>query len=96
MKKYWLRRLKVEVEVRSISDVIESLRSIREELEPNDSVKLVLKGDRRLVVLSSLPEELRKIDFSLVWADEELDEIVAYAVYKPTSPSKMRLRKTPS
>lgn len=95
MKEYWLRRLKVEVEVKTINDVRTSLWVIKEELEPNDSVKLVLKGDRRLSVLSDLPKELRKMDFSLIWADEGLDEIVAYAVYKPTSLSKMGLKELP-
>jgi len=93
LKEYWLDKLKAEIVAENISEIIASLRILRDELKPNDSIKLVLRGIERLTILSKLPSELRKLEFSLVWADEMGEEIITYIIYKPTSAAKVRLRE---
>lgn len=93
MREYWLDKLKAEIVAENISEIIAGLRILRDKLKPNDSVKLVLRGVERLTILSKLPDELRKLEFSLVWADEMDKEVITYIIYKPTSVSKARLRE---
>lgn len=93
MKEYWLDKLKAEIVAEDINEIIASLRILRDKLKPNDSIKLVLRGIERLTILSKLPDELRKLEFSLIWADEMDKEIITYIIYKPTSVAKVRLRE---
>ncbi len=94
MREYWAKNLRGEITATTINEIIAGLRALKDNVKPNDSIKLVIKGDKVFEILAKLPEELRRIDFSLVWAEETSEEeITAYVVYKITSPSKFRIRE---
>ena len=88
-------KLRHSILASSLREVEVELAGLKEELKPNDEVEIVLKGPRVLEMITMLPELLRRHDYGLVWAEENINEmtITAYARYKTTSPSKMRLRE---
>ncbi len=93
MREYWVRNIRGEVKATNINEVLAGLAMFKDKVKPNDSIKLVIKGSKALEVLARLPEELRRIEFSLVWAEEVGEEVIAYVVYKTTSPSRFRIRE---
>ncbi len=94
MREYWAKNLRGEITATTINEIIARLRALKDRVKPNDTVKIVVKGDKVLEILAKLPEELRRIEFSLVWAEEiSEEEITAYVVYKTTSPSKFRIKE---
>ncbi len=92
---YTPSKLKHSITASSIREVEAELIELKNILNPNDEIRIVLKGPRTLEIISMLPELLRQHDYGLVWAEENIEDttITAYARYKTTSPTKMRLRE---
>ncbi len=87
-------KLKHSITASSLGEVEAEIIGLKNELNPNDEIEIVLKGPRVLEMIAGLPELLRRHDYGLVWAEENMVDmtIIAYARYKTTSPSRMRLR----
>ncbi len=88
-------KLKHSMMASSLGEIESELVRLKNELKPNDEVEIVLKGPRALEIITVLPELLRRHDYGLVWAEENINDttIIAYARYKTTSPSQVRLRE---
>lgn len=88
-------RLKYSITASSLSDVESGIVGLKSKLRPNDEIKIMLKGSRVLEMITALPELLRRHDYGLIWAEEDLNNmtIIAYARYKAISSSRMRLKE---
>ncbi len=88
-------RLKRSIMASSLSEIESEIIGLKNELKPNDEIEIVLKGPKVLEMIASLPELLRRHNYGLVWAEENINDmtIIAYARYKTTSSSRMRLKE---